>query len=258
MSRTELRDRDPRRPFHLGAAALTAAALLLAAGPGLASPAGETGEEGEARRERVVVLSKEGGPGDRAFMGRLLGGGFLGVELLPLTSELRAHFGVPADRGVMVARVLEDSPAAEAGLQVGDVVTAVEAEAVETPWDLSMAIRGKEAGDRVTLEVWRDRRALDFAVTVKERERQRIDVGRLLELGEGPQGIRWREHPLGRLEAPTLFFEPEVVERLGVSLEKIDLPRLSRRLGERNQELEQRLVELEKRLQELEKELRQK
>jgi membrane-associated protease RseP (regulator of RpoE activity) len=257
MSRTELRDRDPSRPFHLGAATLTAAALLLAAGPGLASPAGETGEEGESRRERVVVLSKEGGPGDRVFMGRLLGGGFLGVELLPLTGELRAHFGVPADRGVMVARVLEDSPAAEAGLQVGDVVTAVEAEAVETPWDLSMAIRGKEAGDRVTLEVWRDRRALDFAVTVKERERQRIDVGRLLELGEGPQGIRWRER-LGPGEGPTLFFEPEVVERLGVSLEKIDLPRLSRRLGERNQELEQRLVELEKRLQELEKELRQK
>jgi membrane-associated protease RseP (regulator of RpoE activity) len=257
MSRFQIRPVESRRPRL--AAAVAAAALLLAAVPALpALAAGETesAEEREVRKERVVVLSEEG-EGLPLLRTHLLGGGYLGVELMPLTRELRAHFGVPEERGVMVARVLEGSPAAQAGLQVGDVVTAVEAEAVESPWDLSLAVRGKEAGDRVTLEVWRDGRPLDFAVTVEERDRERVDLAPLLwkRSGEGPEMLRFRER-FGEEGAPTLYFEPEVVERLGESLDKVDWPRLNRRLGERNEELERRLEELEKRLQVLERELK--
>jgi hypothetical protein len=243
----------PIRRLPVVPAALAALALCLAALPAAAGPAGEPREGREVERERVVVLSKHG-EGQDLLRSHLLGGGFLGVELMPLTPELRAHFGVPGDRGVMVARVLEDSPAARAGLQVGDVVTAIEGEAVDRPWDLSFQVRGKEAGDQVGLEVWRDRRALDFAVTVEERERERIDLGRLMD-GDGPHLLRLRER-LGPDGGPTVYFEPEVVERLGESLGKIDWPRLNRQLGERNRELERRLGELEERLQELEKALR--
>lgn len=244
--------RPTRRP-PLVPAALAALALCLAALPAAAGPAEEPREGREVERERVVVLSKQGeGPG--LLRSHLLGGGFLGVELMPLTPELRAHFGVPGDRGVMVARVLEDSPAARAGLQVGDVVTAIEGEAVDRPWDLSFQVRGKAAGEQVGLKVWRDRRALDFAVTVEEREREQIDLGRLMD-GDGPHLLRLRER-IGPDGGPTVYFEPEVVERLGESLGKIDWPRLNRQLGERNRELERRLGELEERLQELEKALR--
>jgi len=255
MSRIQIRPGESRKPRL--AAALAAAALLLAAPPALAAAGTESGEEREVRKERVVVLSKEG-EGMPLLRTHLLGGGYLGVELMPLTRELRAHFGVPEERGVMVARVLEGSPAAQAGLQVGDVVTAVESEAVESPWDLSLAVRGKEAGDRVTLEVWREGRPLDFAVTVEERERERVDLAPLLwrGSGDGPGMLGFRARRGGD-GSPTLYFEPEVVERLGESLDKVDWPRLNRRLGERNQELERRLEELEKRLQELEKALKE-
>lgn len=256
MSPIELRDRDSRTPpGRLAVFALAAAALLLAALPALAA-APEDGER-EVRKERVVVLSKEGDEGGLLRQVHLLGRGYLGVELMQLTPELRAHFGVPEERGVMIARVLEDSPAAKAGLRVGDVITAIEAEPVESPWDLSVGVRGKEAGEEVTLEVWRDARPLDFAVTVEERERHRVDLAPLLwkRSGEGPEMLRFSER-FGEEGAPTLYFEPEVVERLGESLDKIDWPRLGRRLGERNQELEKRLAELEKRLQELERQLK--
>lgn len=229
------------------------AALVLAALPVLALPAAAGASADDTEERKIVVVTKHEGEGGPRVFTRLLGGGFLGVELMPLTPELRAHLGVPADRGVMVARVVEDSPAARAGLQVGDVVTAIEGDGVESPWDLTVAVRGKEAGEPARLEVWRDGRGLDFDVTLEERERERIDVGRLTHLGsgDGPHVLRLRER-LSADDPPTLYFEPEAMERLGESLEKIDWPRLNRRLGERNRELEQRLEELESRLEELE------
>lgn len=238
---------------------LATAALVLAALPALAAPPelAAAAADADAETREVVVLTKvEDGKGAPRVFTHVLGGGFLGVELMPLTSELRAHFGVPADRGVMVARVVEDSPAARAGLEVGDVIAGVEGKGVESPWDLTMAVRGKQAGETARLEVWRGGRGLDFDVTIEERERRKIDLGGLQWRGaeDGPHAIRLRERlvPDG---PPMLYFEPEVMERLGESLEKIDWPRLNQRLGQRNRELETRLEELESRLAELEKAL---
>lgn len=233
---------------------LATAALVLAALPALAAPP-ELAADAETRE--VVVLTKvEDGKGAPRVFTHVLGGGFLGVEPMPLTPELRAHFGVPADRGVMVARVVEDSPAARAGLQVGDVIAGVEGKGVESPWDLTMAVRGKAAGETARIEVWRDGRGLDFDVTIEERERRKIDLGGLQWHGaeDGRHAIRLRER-LVPDAPPMLYFEPEVMDRLGESLEKIDWPRLNQRLGERNRELETRLEELESRLGELEKAL---
>ncbi|HEX6199647.1 MAG TPA: PDZ domain-containing protein, partial [Thermoanaerobaculia bacterium] len=173
----------------------TAAALALAALPFLALPAAAA-DDADGEKREIVVLTKVGdGEGAPRVFTHVLGGGFLGVELMSLTPELRAHFGVPADRGVMVARVVEDSPAARAGLQVGDVIAGVEGKGVESPWDLTMAVRGKEAGETARLEVWRDGRGLDFDVTIEERERRKIDLGGLQWKGtlDGPHAIRLRE-----------------------------------------------------------------
>ncbi|HSL81250.1 MAG TPA: PDZ domain-containing protein [Thermoanaerobaculia bacterium] len=242
-----------RKTTKLVTAALVLAALpALAAPPGLAAAAAEDGQ----KREVVVLTKVADGEGGPRVLTHVLGAGYLGVELMPLTPELRAHFGLPADRGVMVARVEEDSPAARAGLRVGDVIAGVEGKGVESPWDLTVAVRGKEAGETARLEVWRGGRGLDFDVTIEERERRTIDLGGLQWKGtlDGPHALRLRERPVPDAP-PMLFFEPEVMERLGESLEKIDWPRLNQRLGQRNRELETRLEELESRLAELEKAL---
>lgn len=235
------------------------ATLVLAALPLPALAAGDGDAPENPKELEVVVVSKQEGESEPRFITRVLGGGYLGVQLMPLTPELRAHFGVPADRGVMVAYVAEDSPAARAGLQVGDVVTGIEGEGVETPWDLTVAVRGKEARETARLEVWRDGRGLDFDVTLEEREREQIDLGRLRlhALGgkDGPHVVRLRERL--RADGPaTLYFEPEAMERLSESLETLDWPRLNRQLGERNRELKERLEQLEERLEELEEAFR--
>jgi S1-C subfamily serine protease len=53
--------------------------------------------------------------------------GRLGVMVMSLTPELRKHFGAPDDRGVLVAHVEPDTPAAKAGVEVGDVIAPISA-----------------------------------------------------------------------------------------------------------------------------------
>jgi membrane-associated protease RseP (regulator of RpoE activity) len=97
-------------------------------------------------------------------------GTFLGVELTETTPELREHLGGARDAGVLVSRIQAESPAAEAGLQVGDIVTAVDGEAVESARDLRRAIASREAGATVKIDLYRDGQAEQITATLAKRE----------------------------------------------------------------------------------------
>ena len=153
------------------------------------------------------------------------GRGYVGVRLVDLTPELREYFGVPKDAGVLVGSVETDSPAAKAGLKVGDVVTAVDGERVESPRDLSRAVRRKKSGDVVKLDLARDRARKQLSVTVADRPGQEIRVG---DLG------------------PMVHKHMRVFENgdFGKNFELHDMGSLQKRLDG----LEQRLKDLEKKL----------
>lgn len=111
---------------------------------------------------------------------------YLGVELTALTPELRRHFGVPGDAGVMIGRVDDGSPAAAAGLRVGDIVTRFDGEDVTSAGRLGRLVRAREKDDAVTLEYWRDGQAATATATLGERARCGFDVGALIDLENGP------------------------------------------------------------------------
>jgi membrane-associated protease RseP (regulator of RpoE activity) len=162
--------------------------------------------------------------------------GFIGVTLLEITPELRAHFGAPKDAGVLVSDVESGTPAAKAGLEVGDVITEIDGKRVESSRDLSRGIRSRKAGETVQLDIVRGRAARKMSVTVEEREgRERsIDLGDLGDLGDMKDKLRrhaWVMRDFGSGDHP-------VIENLD------ELPRMSDRLDE----LEKRVKELEKRL----------
>lgn len=90
------------------------------------------------------------------------GRGRLGVNATDMTEELRDYFGAPKSAGVLVQRVEPGTPAAKAGLKVGDVITRVGGEAVESPSDVSGAIADKKAGELVPVTVVRGRRTLQL------------------------------------------------------------------------------------------------
>lgn len=142
---------------------------------------GDDCPEGEERR--VIVLGDGEGHeigdhvrwigrhGAHAFtFGHHGKGGFLGVATTELTPELRRHFGVPEDAGVLVSKVVDDSAAAAAGVQVGDILTAVGGEAVESTGDLIHAVGEHEPGAAVDLELWRDGILQTLGATLGERQ----------------------------------------------------------------------------------------
>lgn len=102
-------------------------------------------------------------------------GGFLGVELNELSSELREHFGVPGDVGVMVSKVLPDSPADKAGVQVGDIISGVDNEDIKSGRALAREIRSREEGDTVDLEVWRDGKLEKLTAGIEKRDTSLLD-----------------------------------------------------------------------------------
>ena len=130
------------------------------------------GEAGESIRHRVHrVMQRLGERGSRLHL-RHGGGAFLGVQPSDLTPELRTHFSVPEDAGVMIGKVVDGSPAFRAGLEVGDIVTAIDGEVVASATDLLRAIRAQGHTDTVVLEVWRDGQMQKISAALEERERR--------------------------------------------------------------------------------------
>ena len=69
----------------------------------------------------------------------------LGIGVEPMTSELRTYFGAPADRGVLVTRVMPGSVAERSGVRVGDVVTEVNNKLVDNVRDLRRIMAANQA-----------------------------------------------------------------------------------------------------------------
>lgn len=91
----------------------------------------------------------------------------IGVSTMSLTKQLADYFGIADGKGVLVTSVTDDGPAAKAGLRAGDVITAVDGEAVDSPGDISRVINGKKEGD-VTLTIVRNKSQQTIRVTPRE------------------------------------------------------------------------------------------
>jgi serine protease Do len=91
----------------------------------------------------------------------------IGVSTVELTKQLAEYFGIAGGRGVLVTAVIEDGPAAKAGIKAGDVITAVDGEAIDSPGDISRVISKKKEGE-VTLTVVRNKSQQTFRVTPQE------------------------------------------------------------------------------------------
>jgi len=100
----------------------------------------------------------------RSVADQLIAGGqvehaYLGVSLQATTDG----------SGAQIGSVTDGSPAAKAGLRAGDVVTALDGDAIDTADDLSAAVTAKSAGDEVTVTYTRDGESHTAQVTLGTR-----------------------------------------------------------------------------------------
>jgi S1-C subfamily serine protease len=70
--------------------------------------------------------------------------------------------------GATISGVIQGSAAEDAGLQAGDIITAVDGKQVEGASELSELIRSHSIGDKVTLSITRGTKTMDVTVTLKE------------------------------------------------------------------------------------------
>jgi putative serine protease PepD len=94
------------------------------------------------------------------------------TQLLGSGQVEHAYLGVgvePADGGVAVSEVKPGTPAANAGLEVGDVITAAGGTAISTSADLQKAVDAKKPGDTLSLGYTRDGQTKTAKVALAER-----------------------------------------------------------------------------------------
>ena len=100
----------------------------------------------------------------------------LGISIVPLSDQLATYFGVK--EGVLVSEVSSSTPAAAAGIQAGDVITAVNGRNVPSPADLIREVREAEAGSAIDVRLTRNRKEMTLKVTLPQR-RQPAAAGTL-------------------------------------------------------------------------------
>ena len=140
--------------------------------------------EGEVVGINVAYIPPEQGavaigfaiPGATAVdvVGQLLRSGrathsYLGIQPDQVTRDVAAQLGLDQARGVVVLEVVDGGPAAKAGLQPGDVLTAIDGAAVDTVEDLFGELRQRKPGSTARLTFVRNRRSQEATVTLGDR-----------------------------------------------------------------------------------------
>ena len=92
--------------------------------------------------------------------------GWLGVHIQPVTEDIAASLGLEGTEGAIVARVQPESPAEAAGLEQGDVITAVDQAPIEDTRTLSQTISAIDAGTSAALTVWRDGEFIELTAAI--------------------------------------------------------------------------------------------
>jgi S1-C subfamily serine protease len=91
----------------------------------------------------------------------------LGVAGQDVDPQVAAAYGLEAESGALLLRIEPGSSADDAGLEPGDLVTAVDGAAISSMAELAIAIREREPGDELRLEVVRGGETLELTATLR-------------------------------------------------------------------------------------------
>ncbi|RMD59115.1 PDZ domain-containing protein, partial [Candidatus Parcubacteria bacterium] len=118
--------------------------------------------------EGLPTRIKRTAKADKAFRTRLKDRnyGWLGVLIQDVSNRLAKSFGLERPVGALIAKIVSDSPAERAGLQVGDVIIEYNEHTIKSSADLPPLVMRTGVGEVATLKVLREGKAITLKVIV--------------------------------------------------------------------------------------------
>jgi serine protease Do len=95
---------------------------------------------------------------------------YLGIYMQSINDELKEYFKLPDKKGVIVADVVNGSPADKAGIQRGDVIKEVDHKKISSPKELQDEVRSHKVGDKIVLLIYRDGHTQFISVKLGEMQ----------------------------------------------------------------------------------------
>jgi serine protease Do len=114
--------------------------------------------------------------------------GRIGIGVADVTPENAKFFDQSNPTGAVVTQVEADSPGSKAGLQIGDVITAVDGQKVSDAGELQATISEKQPGTKITLDVLRNGKSMSVAVTLAPLDDQALEAD---NESQGHGKMRW-------------------------------------------------------------------
>ncbi len=109
--------------------------------------------------------------------------GYLGVVIQPVTEELARSFGLDDTQGALVAQVQPGTPAEEAGLESGDIITEFNGKPVKRSGQLPRLVGVAPVGEEATLTILRDGEEKQIEVVLSELDASVAGGGALSKFG---------------------------------------------------------------------------
>ena len=100
--------------------------------------------------------------------------GWLGVSIQRVTPEIAESLGIDQSRGALVASVMENSPAAEAGIKTGDVIVEYNGDKITESDQLPLLVARTGVGKTVKVTVLRDKKEIPINVKIAELKEQEV------------------------------------------------------------------------------------
>lgn len=132
--------------------------------------------------------------------------GWLGVTIQHVSEDLADSFGLEDTSGALISSVIEDSPAARAGLKRGDIITTLNDQKITTMNDLPRLVAEIPVGNTAQLSVFRDGKTREITVQVGELD--------------APEPRTTATAKGGVLGVTTMELSPELKQRLNLKAEQ--------------------------------------
>jgi serine protease Do len=151
------------------------------------------------------------------------GPSWLGVETNEVTPDKAKELKLSAERGVVLGKIVPDSPAAKAGLKENDVVTEINGQRVEGAAQFRRMIHEIPAGRSIQLTVWRDGRAQTISATLDKSEERHRAMRPMIAPTPGTFAFRMPEMP----DIPSMEWNGNMLfgggqPRLGIDAEDLN------------------------------------